>query len=209
MIDNDLSAKVDGARFRLEAQIGTPSVVHVSAANDEDGASTFASLLARSFAVAGTPTIVVSGVPTATRASASHTVENIDRAIRITAVGQPDHLTLDNVDLRTTADVRRLYESLRQRYAVSITSHRYEGGGVTSALASLADAVLISLLKGRSVRESDRTLNAYLASIPVQVLGAVFVDAATIRSASLEMSVNPRSAAVKHSGLKARLRLGA
>jgi hypothetical protein len=102
--------------------------------------------------------------------------------IRPARQGVPDSLRLDDVGVRSLAEVRDLYAALRTRYQITITSHSLKANPGLMSLASAADIALISFKAGRAAKNEDRELAEMLRSSNAAVLGLVLMEPAALET---------------------------
>jgi hypothetical protein len=183
----DLIERVEITRSRIESQLTGASVINVASARADDGASALATVLAHSFARAGYPTLLLEGrgVPPQPQFASTSLVEgDVLSKVRLARQGGPDALRLDALGARSVAETKRAYAMLRDRYAISVSSHSLAKNPGMIGLASLADVVLISFRKGRSPRDEDRVLAELLRGSSAPVLGVVMMEPDSIESAT-------------------------
>jgi Mrp family chromosome partitioning ATPase len=185
-----VSAKFDLLRVRLEAEVARPAVIALASSTAEDGREIAARALASSLANAGYSTLLVETSLAGGSQSKSGPGLTLDEIGRLQSTPAPGPgivavLTLSDLTLQRTTGQRVLqsaFEILRSKfdYVVISTGH----GAATSfaeSIVTAADAVLVTVKRGRREGASDARLSAALDHIGSRFLGVVSLDASIMK----------------------------
>jgi Mrp family chromosome partitioning ATPase len=173
----------DFLRVSLETHLNLPSVITVTSALWDDGATTVATGLAQAFAATGAATLLVSTEPAP--ASASRSIETRSALTRATA----EQITADLAGGR--ALLARAFPALREAYAVVVVStEAVPESSFALELSREADAVLLAIRLGRRTAAADRTTKRLLEECKANVLGIVPTNAASLAAASTDRALH-------------------
>jgi Mrp family chromosome partitioning ATPase len=185
------SAKFDLLRVRLETEVARPAVIALTSSTAEDGREIAARALAFSFVTVGYSTLFVEtslANRSQSESSPGLTLDEIGR-LQSTPVPGPRMvavLALSDLTLQRTTGQRVLQsalEILRSKFDYVIISTGY--GAATSfaeSIVTAADAVIVTVKKGRREDPSDARLSANLEHIGPRFLGVVALDPSIIKA---------------------------
>lgn len=179
------SAQFDLLRVRLEAEVARPAVIALTSSTAEDSREIAARALAYSLATAGYSTLFVETSLASPNQSTPISGLALDEIGRLQSTPDPGAgivavLTLSDLTLQRTTGQRGLrsaLEILRGKFDYVVISTGY--GAATSfaeSIVTAADAVLVSVKKGRREDANDGRLYAVLDHIGSRFLGVVVLD---------------------------------
>jgi Mrp family chromosome partitioning ATPase len=185
------SAKFDLLRVRLEAEVARPAVIALTSSTAEDGREIAARALAFSLATAGYSTLFVETSLASGSQSKSSPGLTLDEIGRLQSTPAPEPgiiavLTLNDLTLQRTTGQRGLQsalEILRSKFDYVVIS---TGCGAATSFAesilSVADAVIVTVKKGRREDTRDAQLSANLEHVGSRFLGVVALDPSIIKA---------------------------
>jgi len=207
---DDMVAKLEVTRTRIEAEVSKPAVLTITSATERDGASLLATALAYGLERVGHAVLLVdasSTVPTGNQRPVMKAVSAGDvdvlTFVREGARNAPDHVSLDSGTASSRETVNAMLARFRSKYAFTIIS---AGVPMEDALAlsltAAADHVLIAFEDGRSARSADREFMRILESVNASPLGVVSVSPRSIREfkggISGSLNAAPAPLAIRH-----------
>jgi Mrp family chromosome partitioning ATPase len=200
---------VDSLRLRLERELAVPAVIALTSATAEDGKELIARGLAHSFASIGYATLLIDTAP------AGRTIENPPQGVVLAGIGRlhvvPDVgsgtlavLSLTDPTLHRATSFHAMKMAigyLRGKFeSVEILQGKFDyvvistdtgtANAVATAILTTANAVLVTVARGRRKTAEDRELVTELERLGARFMGLVVVAPALVAAA------NPRRAAV-------------
>jgi hypothetical protein len=184
---------LDLLRVRVEQAAASPAVIAVTSATTGDGREIAARGLAYSLSLAGYSTLFID------TALASRALPALPRGLAIEEIGRqqspPDPasgklalLTLNDITLQQTTSLRGMkaaVDILRSKFDYVVVSTEFGmSTGFGAAIAATADAVLVTLKKGRRKATADDQLAAATGLIGSRFTGVVEVDPSLVESSA-------------------------
>jgi Mrp family chromosome partitioning ATPase len=176
-------------RFRLEQQVSPPAVIAFTSATADDGKELIARGLSYSYALTGYSTLFID------TALANRTLAEPPRGLTITEIGREQSatdtesgklsaLSLNDLTLHRRTSLRSMkaaLEILRSKFDVIVISTEGEvANAFAEAIMATADAVLVTVAKGRRETDADLQLASELELAGERFLGVIAVDPAVI-----------------------------
>jgi Mrp family chromosome partitioning ATPase len=170
-------------RATVEASCNAPAVVLVSSVLRNDGKTTVSAGLAVALAKSGYQTMAIDAgnAPDLTKALG---IKGVVASTVKRAAEHLDVMRLDESNLRvtSTAELRRLFDRLRERYAyIVVDASELSAGGLSAAAA--VDGVLLAVRNGRQTVEEDRQATHLLDHCRARFLGVIATAARDVKSA--------------------------
>jgi Mrp family chromosome partitioning ATPase len=163
-------------RAAVEASCKSPAVVLVSSVLPRDGKTTVSAGLAVALAKSGYATMAIDA-GTEPDLSKALGVKTAPSAVK-RAAEHLDIMRLDEGELRKTssADLRRMFDQLRERYAfIVLDGSELSEGGLSAAAA--VDGVLLAVRSGRPTVDDDHQATHLLDHCRARFIGVIATGA--------------------------------
>jgi cellulose biosynthesis protein BcsQ len=198
-------AGFDLLRVRIETAIRRPSVIVITSLTSRDGMDITAKQLADSLAAAGYNTLFAdASLATVGLVKATEGL-TFDEVARLSSTSVSDHpvvLMLNDPSLQRRTSARSVVaalETLRAKFDYVLISAEYSlATPFATSIVDAADAVLVSVKKGRRENSGDAHLFAALDRLGEKFLGVVALDASVFRDEASTSSQDRWSVAIRN-----------